>query len=272
MTWGLERATVTFGAKKALDDVTMRVSPGSVNVVIGGDGAGKSTLLRALVGLVRLSAGRSLRPSKRAFGYIPATAGLYVDLTVEENLAFVGQAYGVIGRDYLTRSEELLERIGLTEARTRLGGQLSGGMQRKLALAMALLHRPELMVLDEPTTGVDPASRAELWRLISGAAAKGAGVVAATTYVDEAHRGSMVLLMDQGRVITAGSPADIIAAVPGRVGAARGSDRPAGHSWRWGTSWRVWIPGGELPAGAQQVVPTFDDAVMVASMSNAKES
>jgi ABC-2 type transport system ATP-binding protein len=272
MTWGLEHGTVTLGTKKALDDVTMRVSPGSVTVVVGGDGAGKTTLLRALVGLVRLSTGRSDRPSKRAIGYIPATAGLYVDLTVEENLAFVGQAYGVVGRDYLTRSGELLERIGLTEARTRLGGQLSGGMQRKLALAMALLHHPRLLVLDEPTTGVDPVSRAELWRLISGAAAQGAGVVAATTYVDEAHRGSMVLLMDHGRVITAGSPSDIIAAVPGAVGAIRGSNRPSGHSWRWGTTWRVWVPDGVLPPGVEQVIPTFGDAVMVASMSDAKES
>lgn len=268
MTWGIERGTVRFGARTAVDDVTLSVAPGSVNVVVGGDGAGKSTLLRALVGLVQLSSGVARRPVKRAIGYIPATAGLYVDLTVEENLAFAAQGYGVRGRDYLTRSGELLERIGLTDARDRLGGQLSGGMQRKLAVAMALLHRPELLVLDEPTTGVDPVSRAELWRLISSAAAQGTGVVVATTYVDEANRGSAVLLLDQGRSIAAGSPEEIIAAVPGAVGVIHSSDQPAGDSWRWGTSWRVWSPNGELPASTEQVTPTFDDAVMIASLAN----
>ncbi len=268
MTWGLEAGTVTFGSLVAVDDVTLPITPGSVTVVVGGDGAGKSTLLRALVGLVRLSKGTVRRPDKRAIGYIPATVGLYVDLTVEENLDFVGRAYGVTGQDLRTRSDEFLERIGLTGTRSRLGGQLSGGMQRKLAVAMALLHRPELLVLDEPTTGVDPVSRAELWRLLSGAAVQGTGVVVATTYVDEANRGSTVLLMDQGKATATGSPSDIVAAVPGAVGAVRGSDRPAGRSWRRGTSWRVWAPDHALPAGAEPVAPTFDDAVMIAALAN----
>jgi ABC-2 type transport system ATP-binding protein len=271
MTWGLENATVAFGAKTAVDAVTLPVAPGSVTVVVGGDGAGKSTLLMALVGLVRLSGGRARRSGKRAIGYIPATAGLYVDLTVEENLAFVARAYGVSGPDCRTRSDDLLERIGLTAARDRLGGQLSGGMQRKLAVAMALLHQPELLALDEPTTGVDPVSRAELWRLIAGAAAQGTGVVVATTYVDEAHRGSAVLLMDEGRAIATGSPSDIIAAVPGSVGVVRGPDRPPGHSWRWGTSWRVWAPVGALPGNAEPVSPAFEDAVMIAALVNQGE-
>jgi ABC-2 type transport system ATP-binding protein len=271
MNWGLEDATVTFGAKTVVDDVTLQATPGSVTVVVGGDGAGKSTLLRALVGLVRLSAGRARRPEKRSIGYIPATAGLYVDLTVEENLAFVGRAYGVTGQDLRMRSDELLERIGLTETRSRLGGQLSGGMQRKLAVAMALLHRPELLVLDEPTTGVDPVSRAELWRLLAGAAAQDAGVVVATTYVDEADRGSTVLLIDQGKAIATGSPSDIIAAVPGAMGVVRESGRPPGRSWRWGTSWRVWAPADDLPDGAEPVTPTFEDAVMITALANQQE-
>ena len=271
MTWGLERATVTFGTKTAVDAVTLSVAPSSGTVVVGGDGAGKSTLLKALVGLVSLSGGRARRPGKRAIGYIPATAGLYVDLTVEENLAFVARAYGVSGADYRSRSDELLERIGLKEARDRLGGQLSGGMQRKLAVSMALLHQPELLVLDEPTTGVDPVSRAELWRLIAGAAAEGTGVVVATTYVDEANRGSTVLLMDQGRAIATGSPSDIIAAIPGSVGVVRESERPLGQSWRWGTSWRVWAPTSALPDNAESASPTFDDAVMIAALVNEGE-
>ncbi len=267
MGWGVEHGTVTFAATTAVDDVTMEARPGSVTVVMGGDGAGKSTLLRALVGLVRLSAGAARRPDKREIGYVPATAGLYVDLTVQENLSFVRRAYGATGPDDLARSEELLERIGLTRARNRLGGQLSGGMQRKLAVAMALLHDPELLVLDEPTTGVDPVSRAELWRLISGAAARGTAVVAATTSVDEADRGSSVLLLDRGRVIASGSPADVVAAVPGAVGLVRGPVRPPGSSWRTGSSWRVWTPTDALPEGAERVTPTFADAVMVAALA-----
>jgi ABC-2 type transport system ATP-binding protein len=144
-------------------------------------------------------------------------------------------------------------------------------MQRKLAVSMALLHQPELLVLDEPTTGVDPVSRAELWRLIAAAAAQGAGVVVATTYVDEANRGSTVLLMDQGRAIATGSPSEIIAAVPGFVGLVRGSDRPPGQSWRRGTSWRVWSPDSALPDNAESVSPTFDDAVMIAALANQRE-
>ncbi|MCU4185256.1 ATP-binding cassette domain-containing protein [Acidiferrimicrobium sp. IK] len=226
MTWGVEGATVTFGRRVALDGVYLDVAPGSVTVVVGGDGAGKSTLLRAMVGLVRLSAGRASRPAKARIGYVPATAGLYVDLTVQENLAFAGRAYRVGAEEYRARSEELIERIGLADARGRLAGRLSGGMQRKLAVAMALLHRPALLVLDEPTTGVDPVSRSELWRLIAGAAAQGAGVVAATTYLDEVTRASRVLLMEDGRTIATGSPSEVLAAVP-RSGHAPGRDRSA---------------------------------------------
>jgi len=134
-----------------------------------------------------------------------------------------------------------------------------------------LLHGPELLVLDEPTTGVDPVSRAELWRLLAGAAAAGTGVVVATTYVDEANRGSQVLLMDQGKAIATGSPSDIIGAVPGTMGVVRGSDRPPGQSWRWGASWRVWAPADDLPDGAEPVAPTFADAVMVAALANQHE-
>ncbi|MFZ0995535.1 MAG: ABC transporter ATP-binding protein [Candidatus Dormiibacterota bacterium] len=272
MSWGIEHGTVTFGAKTAVDDVTLKAVPGSVTVVVGGDGAGKSTLLRALVGLVRLSSGTARRPAKRAIGYIPAMTGLYVDLTVEENLSFIGRAYGLTGPEYVTRSAELLERIGLTEARDRLGSQLSGGMQRKLAVASALFHDPELLVLDEPTTGVDPVSRVELWRLISGAVARDTAAVLTTSYVDEANRGSSVLLMDQGRAIASGSPSDIIAAIPGAVGVVRGPLRPKGSSWRAGSNWRVWAPSDALPDGAEAVTPTFHDAVMIASLVGAAQA
>ena len=271
MTWGLEAASVRFGTRSALEDVTLVAEPASLSVVVGGDGAGKSTLLRALVGLVALHSGVSRRPSKSEIGYVPATAGLYGDLTVEENLAFSGGAYGVTGPELARRSAELLERTGLSGARGRLGGQLSGGMQRKLAVAMALLHRPALLVLDEPTTCVDPVSRAELWRLISAAAATGTAVVATTTYVGEAHRASCVTLLEKGRSIATGAPSEIVAAVSGRLGVVRSSAQPRGFSWRWGTTWRVWSPSGVLPEGAEAVPPEFDDAVIIAALADERE-
>jgi ABC-2 type transport system ATP-binding protein len=268
MTWGLESASVRFGSRTALDHVSLRAESSTVSVVVGGDGAGKSTLLRALVGLVPLSSGIARRPSKKEIGYVPATAGLYVDLTVDENLAFSGRAYGVLGSVLAKRSTELLERIGLADARTRLGGQLSGGMRRKLAVGMALVHRPALLVLDEPTTGVDPVSRAELWRLISAAAADGTAVVATTTYVEEAHRASTVMLLEQGRSIGTGSPSDIIASVPGKLGVVRSTSQPQGLSWRWGTTWRVWAPSNDLPEGAEPRQPDFEDAVIIAALAD----
>jgi ABC-2 type transport system ATP-binding protein len=268
MTWGLDDASVVFGSRTALDAVTLRVEPSTASIVVGGDGAGKSTLLRAMVGLVRLSSGVARRPRKKEIGYIPATAGLYVDLTVDENVAFSAGAYGLRGPELAKRSTEMLERIGLADARTRLGGQLSGGMQRKLAVGMALLHRPNMLVLDEPTTGVDPVSRAELWRLISGAAAAGSAVVVATTYVDEAHRASTVVLLEQGRSIAVGSPSDIIAAVPGKLGVVESMQQPQALSWRWGKTWRVWAPSLDLPTGAQSLQPDFDDAVMIAELAD----
>ncbi len=249
MTWGVENASVVFGARTALDNVTLRADPATVSIVVGGDGAGKSTLLRALVGLVRLNSGVSRRPAKKEIGYVPATAGLYVDLTVDENVAFSAAAYGLRGPELAKRSAALLERIGLSGARGRLGGHLSGGMQRKLAVGMALLHRPTMLVLDEPTTGVDPVSRAELWRLIAGAAAGGSAVVVATTYVDEAHRASRVVLLEQGRSIATGAPSDIVAAVPGALGVVASGEQPSGLSWRWGSTWRVWAPTRDLPPG-----------------------
>jgi ABC-2 type transport system ATP-binding protein len=268
MTWGVENASVVFGARTALDNVTLRADPATVSIVVGGDGAGKSTLLRALVGLVRLNSGVSRRPAKKEIGYVPATAGLYVDLTVDENVAFSAAAYGLRGPELAKRSAALLERIGLSGARGRLGGHLSGGMQRKLAVGMALLHRPTMLVLDEPTTGVDPVSRAELWRLIAGAAAGGSAVVVATTYVDEAHRASRVVLLEQGRSIATGAPSDIVAAVPGALGVVASGEQPSGLSWRWGSTWRVWAPTRDLPPGAKSLQPDFEDAVMIAALAD----
>jgi ABC-2 type transport system ATP-binding protein len=269
MTWGLDDVRVSFGRRTALDAVTVAARPGQVTVVVGGDGAGKSTSLKTLVGLVRPQAGTVRRPAKERIGYVPATCGLYADLTVQENLDFSAGAYRLPGGQRAEREQRLLERTGLARVRARLGGQLSGGMQRKLAVTLALLHPPDLLVLDEPTTGVDPVSRAELWRLISGAAAQGTAVVVATTYVNEAARAASVVLLEAGKVLASGSPEDILRGVPGVVGVAAGGGggRPGSLSWRRGAGWRVWAPDGHLPPGAERTAPDFDDAVVVAELA-----
>jgi ABC-2 type transport system ATP-binding protein len=269
MTWGLEAVRVRFGRRVALDGVTLPVDASRVTVVVGGDGAGKSTCLKALVGLTAPEAGSVHRPAKERIGYVPATAGLYADLTVQENLDFSAGAYGLPAGQRGPREQRMLERIGLADARHRLGGQLSGGMQRKLAVGLALLHSPELLALDEPTTGVDPVSRAELWRLISGAAAQGAAVAVATTYLNEAARAASVVLLEAGKALASGSPDRILRSVPGAVGTVPGpAGRPAPLSWRRGAGWRVWAPSGELPAGVEPADPDFDDAVVVAELAS----
>ena len=271
MSWGVEDLTVRYGGRVALAGVGFEARDGAVTAVVGGDGAGKTTLLRALAGAVRPSAGTVRRPPARRIGYLSAGPGVYRDLTVDENLTFSGTAYGLRGHELAARAGELLERTGLTRARDRLGGQLSGGMRQKLALAMALLHRPELLVLDEPTTGIDPVSRAELWRLLAAAAAGGAAVAIATVYLDEAERAGGVLVLDQGRTLLSGTPDELVASVPGAVLGAAGRPPAIGadgapEPWRRGQGWRLWSPDRTTLAGTSPVTPDLEDTVIVASL------
>jgi ABC-2 type transport system ATP-binding protein len=268
MSWGLDDVRVSRGGSVALAGVTVPADPGRVTVLIGGDGAGKSTCLDMLAGLIEPVGGAVRRPAKQRIGYVPATGGLYADLTVEENLAFFAAAYRLSAADRQARSAEILRQTGLDGARGRLGGQLSGGMQRKLAVGMALLHQPELLILDEPTTGVDPVSRAELWRLISRTATADQAVVVSTTYLNEAARAACVVLLAAGSVLACGSPEDILRGVPGLIGHVPGGSRPAPLSWRRGASWRIWAPGGRLPDGVRPVPPDFEDAVVVAELGS----
>jgi ABC-2 type transport system ATP-binding protein len=266
MPFGVRGLGARYGRTEALHDVTFAVGERSVAAVVGGDGAGKTTLLRALAGVLRPTGGTVRRPEKRRIGYVSAGPGVWGDLTVEENLAFTGRAYGLRAGQLGRRVDELLDRTGLAAARGRLAGRLSGGMRQKLALAMALLHEPDLLVLDEPTTGVDPVSRAELWRLLAGAAAGGAAVLLATTYLDEAERAAGVLVLDQGRPLLAGTPDEVIAATPGLVVELAG--RPDGvDAWRRGARWRAWSPGGEPVAGGRPVELDLEDAVVVAQLA-----
>ncbi len=266
MRYGVTELRVRYGGHKAVDGVSFTVPPGTVTALVGGDGAGKTSVLRALAGAVRPAGGSVRRPGQRRIGYMPAGEAIYRDLTVDENLAFSASAYGLRGRAAAQRATELLERTGLGAVRGRLGGQLSGGMRHKLALAMAVLHQPQLLVLDEPTTGIDPVSRAELWRLIAAAAAAGAAVVLATCYLDEAERAAEVVVLSEGRPLLAGSPEEVVARTPGAVVDSAGRLDPV-TSWRRGARWRTWSPDGTIPPDAVRAEPDLEDAVVVAELA-----
>ena len=245
--------SVWHGDTAALDQVSLVAAAGQVTAVVGGDGAGKTTLLRCLAGAQAPGSGRVSRPDVRRIGYLPASSGLYPDLTVAENLSFRAAAYGLTAARAREQVAEYLDRAGLTAARDRLVGQLSGGMRQKLGMIAAMVHRPQLLVLDEPSTGVDPVSRSDLWWLIARAAAAGSAVVLSTSYLDEAERAGLVLALDAGRELATGTPDQIVAAIPGTLRAVAG--RPAAdgrRAWRRGGRWRVWDPPGRSAAPASQ--------------------
>ena len=267
--WGVDEISVQYRGQLALDRITLRAAPGQVTVVVGGDGAGKTTLLRCLAGALAPGSGRVRRPAARQVGYLSASSGTYPDLTVRENLDFRAAAYGVPAGQACERSGDLLERAGLASARDRLAGQLSGGMRQKLGVIAALIAGPRLLVLDEPTTGVDPVSRSGLWWLIARAAAGGCAVVLTTTYLDEAERASAVLALDTGRELAAGTPDQIVAAVPGALrgiaGQPPGEDRQ--RAWRRGGSWRIWDPPGSAGGDGAAITPDLQDAVTIAAIA-----
>ena len=209
-TWGCQGLSVRYGDTVALEDVSLEVPAGAVAAVVGGDGAGKTTLLRALAGTVRPAAGTVRRPDRRRLGYVSAGPGVWADLTVDENLSFAGRAYGLSADDLEVRVGALLDRTGLAEAHDRLAGRLSGGMRQKLALAMAVAHEPDLLVLDEPTSGVDPLQRARLWETIRASAEHGAGVLVTTHHLAEAEQCDRLVVLAGGRVVAAGSLPEIV--------------------------------------------------------------
>ena len=218
-------------ATVALDDVSATVAAGMITGVVGPDGAGKTTLLRLLAGLLRPTAGRvsvlghdmaiDAQAAHGAIGYMPQRFGLYEDLSVGENLSLFADLHALPASVRTERIPRLLEFTGLAPFTARLAGQLSGGMKQKLGLACALLARPRLLLLDEPSVGVDPASRRELWAMVAAMLAEGhdegMGVVWATAYLDEAERCGRVVLLHEGRMLAEAPPADFLSGLGGRV-------------------------------------------------------
>jgi ABC-2 type transport system ATP-binding protein len=221
-THDLSRA---FGTVRAVDALRLEVHAGEMFGLVGPDGAGKTTAIRMLCGILAPTAGsatvlghdivREPEAVKRQIGYLSQRFSLYGDLTIDENIEFFAEINGVY--DYADRRNELLEFTRLTPFRERLAERLSGGMKQKLALACTLIHQPRLLFLDEPTTGVDPVSRRDFWRILQSLLREGITVVMSTPYLDEAERCSRVALMDRGNAILIDTPAAIRARMTGEV-------------------------------------------------------
>jgi ABC-2 type transport system ATP-binding protein len=219
--------TKHFGSLAAVDGISLTVESGEAYGLVGPDGAGKTTAIRLMVGALSLEAGsvtilgrdlaRHAEEARSAIGYLAQRFSLYGDLTVYENLAFFGSVRGVERKTLPGRAGELLGFVGLAGFENRLARELSGGMKQKLGLACALIHRPRLLLLDEPTGGVDPLTRQDFWQLIIRLLAGGVGVVVSTPYMDEAVRCSRLGFMVAGRLLTTGSPRELLAPLAGRV-------------------------------------------------------
>ena len=209
----------TFGPLVAVDSLDLEIARGEVFGLLGPNGSGKTTTIRMLCGLMQPTSGEavvagrdvSAEPERvrRAIGYMSQRFGLYDDLTVRENLRFYAAVYGVRGPDRGARLDALLGELDLAERAGQLAGTLSGGWKQRLALACATAHRPEVLFLDEPTAGVDPAARRRFWEIIHGLAATGTTILVTTHYMDEASRCDRLAFLSRGHLIAVGTPGEI---------------------------------------------------------------
>jgi ABC-2 type transport system ATP-binding protein len=219
------RVTKRYGAVQALSELSFTVERGEMFGLIGPDGAGKTTSIRTACGLIAHDGGtvrvlgrdpaREHGAITAAVGYLSQRFSLYGDLTIDENIAFFAEIHGI--RRYRDARDRLLEMTQLTRFRTRRADRLSGGMKQKLALACTLVHEPQVLLLDEPTTGVDPVSRREFWKLLSEFLSRGLTIVMATPYLDEAERCGRVALLHEGRLLALDTPSALMARLRGQL-------------------------------------------------------
>ena len=239
----------SFGDKQAVNDVSLMIAEGEIYGLVGSDGAGKTTTLRLLVGALQANAGeievggydvnKQVEQARSQIGYLSQQFSLYEDLTVLENIRFFAEVRGLSSKEWLPRSMEILEFVGLAEFVDRPAGQLSGGMKQKLGLASALVTRPRVLLLDEPTTGVDPVTRQDFWQLViklvtsppisvgnggmpEGQGGGGVSVLLTTPYMDEAARCHRVGFMREGKIIAEGTPSKLRETLSGRILELRG--------------------------------------------------
>jgi len=263
-----------FGDVVALDDVSLEVRPGEVVGLVGPDGGGKTTLFRILATLMLPDSGSAtvlgedvvggLWNVRSRIGYMPGRFSLYPDLSVEENVRFFASVFGTTLEAGYATIEPIYSQI--EPFRDRPAGALSGGMKQKLALSCSLVHRPELLFLDEPTTGVDAVSRRELWELLGGLRDSGMPMLVSTPYMDEASRCDQVVLMQQGRMLASGTPDVIGDLFPGSLFGVRGRER-----FRLLTALRAYQHAGTVTLFGEELHyadarPDAPDAVVVAGL------
>jgi ABC-2 type transport system ATP-binding protein len=230
--------TKRFGDLVAVDRLTLSVGEGEIFGLVGPDGAGKTTTMRLLCSIMDPSGGdawvaghhivREAETIKESIGYMSQRFGLYADLTVAENIDFYADVYNEPRRGRRERIDRLLSFSNLTPFRKRLAGNLSGGMKQKLGLVCALIHTPKVLFLDEPTNGVDPVSRRDFWRILHQLLAENVTIFVSTAYLDEAERCDRVGLIDRGRLLACGTPAEVKKLMRGTILEIRMDDpRPA---------------------------------------------
>lgn len=225
----------SFGENRAVDDVSFSVSAGEIYGLVGPDGAGKTTTMRLLCGALRADAGevtiadldllRQPEMARERIGYLPQRYSLYGDLTVMENLRFFAEVRGLGREAWLPRAREILVFVGMDEFADRRVDALSGGMRQKLGLAAALIHRPQVLLLDEPTGGVDPVTRQAFWQLLFRLLRERVAVLISTPYMDEAARCSRLGFLNRGRLMIEGSPQGIEARLEDRILEVEGGPR-----------------------------------------------
>ncbi len=297
-TKGLARS---FGRVEAVAGLDLEVQRGEMFGLVGPDSAGKSTAIRLLCGILNPTGGEGkvlgfdlgteAEKIKSRIGYLSQAFTLYGDLTIDENIEFFAEIHGVKG--YQKRRDELLDFTRLTPFRKRLAQALSGGMKKKLALACTLIHTPEIIFLDEPSTGVDPVSRGEFWNILSGILEQGVTILMTTPYLDEADRCHRIGLMNKGRIIRVGTPGEVKAGLPGKVFKIECADMGAAYKtlkrkWpaaglvHFGDRLNFWTMNGEKdargaaeelnkmnlsPVTVSEISPTLED-VFVALLSS----
>ncbi|MDR1516646.1 MAG: ABC transporter ATP-binding protein [Dysgonamonadaceae bacterium] len=224
--------SLAYGAVEALKGITFSVGKGEIFGLIGPDGAGKTSLFRILATLLLADSGsasmkgldvvKDFKKIRRIIGYMPGRFSLYPDLSVEENLTFFATIFGTTIRENYDTIRDIYKQI--EPFKTRRAGALSGGMKQKLALSCALIHKPEILILDEPTTGVDPVSRKEFWDILKTLKSQGITILVSTAYMDEAGLCDRVALIQQGSILTIDTPQGITAAYPHRLYAVSSAD------------------------------------------------
>lgn len=222
-----DRLTRRFGKFTAVDDVSFSLPYGSIFGFLGANGAGKSTTIRMLCGILAPTSGTgkvagfdvSTQPEqiKTAIGYVSQRFSLYSDLTVTENLIFYGQIYGLTNGQLKTRVDEILKMTGLDAYKNRLSAELSGGWKQRLAIANAVLHRPKIVFLDEPTAGIDPISRRSIWELLYQLADSGVALFVTTHYMEEAERCNTIAFISAGKILKIGTPSALKHEIKGQL-------------------------------------------------------